>query len=44
MTEAEIARATSISQGAVKSTASRALDKMERLMAEYRPQHFRRSA
>ena len=44
MTEAEIARATSISQGAVKSTASRALDKLERLMAEYRPVHYRRTA
>ena len=44
MTEAEIARATSISQGAVKSTASRALDKMERLMAEHRPVHLGRTA
>ncbi|AHI01120.1 RNA polymerase sigma-70 factor (sigma-E family) [Kutzneria viridogrisea] len=44
MTEAEIAAATQISQGAVKSTASRALDKLERLMAEHRPAHLRQTA
>jgi RNA polymerase sigma factor (sigma-70 family) len=37
MSEAEIADATGISRGTVKSTASRALDAVQRAMAGRRP-------